>query len=128
MKHNVPNILEFFSLQNETKMKQIGDYDPFFDFFMFQLKRWVGVKKKSHNSSEREIFLNIGKNRNSLAIKSAEIKGDGITFFLFFLPHYGKKQTIKPALRSLRLGKILTRSDLLNQIILMFYTLVNNKF
>jgi hypothetical protein len=31
-------------------MKKIGDYDPFFDFFMFQLKRWVGVKKRSQNS------------------------------------------------------------------------------
>jgi hypothetical protein len=55
---------------------------------------------------EREIFLNIGKNRNTLAIKSAEKKGDGITFFRFFLPHYGKKQTTKPALRSLRYNRI----------------------
>jgi hypothetical protein len=26
-------------------MIKIGDYDPFFDVFMFQSKRWVGVKK-----------------------------------------------------------------------------------
>jgi hypothetical protein len=75
-------------------MKKIGDYDPFFDFFMFQ--RSVGVIKnipvlEAMAIFEREIFLNIGKKRNRLAIKGAEIKGDGITFFRFFLPHYGKK-------------------------------------
>jgi hypothetical protein len=53
---------------------------------------------------KQEIFLNIGKNRNRLDIKGAEKNGDGLTNFLFFLPHYGKNQTTKPALRSLRLG------------------------
>jgi hypothetical protein len=75
---------------------KIGYYDLFFDFFVFQLKRWAGAKKKvtipeTMAIFEREIFLNIEKNRNSLVIKSTEIKGDGITFFRFFLPHYGKK-------------------------------------
>jgi hypothetical protein len=54
---------------------------------------------------KREIFLNIEKNRNTLAIKSAEKKGRWLTNFRFFLPHYGKKQTTNPKLRSLRLGK-----------------------
>jgi hypothetical protein len=59
-------------------MKTIGEYDLFFDFFMFQSKRWVGVKKMSHTISKlmaifkREIFLNIGKKRNSLAIEIIE--------------------------------------------------------
>jgi hypothetical protein len=42
--------LRIFFSTNETKMKKIGDYDHFFDFFIFQSKRWVGVKKKCHNS------------------------------------------------------------------------------
>jgi hypothetical protein len=88
-------------------MNKIGYYEIFFDFFVFQLKRWVGVKKKVTIPKlvaiiEREIFLNIGKNRNTLVIKSAEKKGRWLTNFRFFLPHYGKKQTTKPALRSLR--------------------------
>jgi hypothetical protein len=61
---------------------------------------------------KREIFLNIGKNRNTLAIKVAEKKGRWLTNFRFFLPHYGEKQTTKPALRSLRslrLGMSLNR-------------------
>jgi hypothetical protein len=39
----MPGILEFFSLQNETKMNKIGDNDPFFDFFVFQSERWLGM-------------------------------------------------------------------------------------
>jgi hypothetical protein len=63
-------------------MKKIGDYDPFFDFVMFQLKRWVGVEKnipvpEAMAIFKREIFLTIGRNRNTLAIKSAEKKGHG---------------------------------------------------
>jgi hypothetical protein len=42
--------LEFFSLQNETKLNKISYYGLFFDFFMFQSKRLVGVKQKCHNS------------------------------------------------------------------------------
>jgi hypothetical protein len=53
---------------------------------------------------EREIFLNIEKNRNTLPIKVAEKKGRWLTNFRFFLPHYGIKQTTYPALHSLRLG------------------------
>jgi hypothetical protein len=45
-KQITPGFLEFVSLQNETKMKKIGDYDPFFDFFIFPSKRWLGTKKK----------------------------------------------------------------------------------
>jgi hypothetical protein len=90
----MPGILEFFSLQNGTKMNKIGDYDLFFDFFMFQSKRWLGLKKKVTISKtvaifKREIFLNIGKNRNSLAIMGAEKKGRWLTNLTFFLPHYG---------------------------------------
>jgi hypothetical protein len=45
-------------------MNKIGDYDSFFDFFMFQLKRSVGVKKnipvpEAMAIFERAIFLNI---------------------------------------------------------------------
>jgi hypothetical protein len=45
-------------------MKKIGDYDPFFDFVMFQLKRWVGVEKnipvpKALAIFKRKIVLNI---------------------------------------------------------------------
>jgi hypothetical protein len=74
-------------------MKKIGDYDLFFDFFMFQSNRWVVVKKNSPVPEsmaifKREIFLNIGKNRNTLAIKVAEKKGRWLTNFCFFLPHY----------------------------------------
>jgi hypothetical protein len=77
-------------------MNNIGYYDLFFDFFVFQLKRWAGAKKKvtipeAMAIFEREIFLNIGKNRNCLAIKGAEIKGDGITFFRFFFASLWKK-------------------------------------
>jgi hypothetical protein len=88
-------------------MNEIGYYDLFFDFFMFRSKRWVGVTKnvtipKLVAIFKRENFLNIGKNRNSLAIKSVEKKGSWLTNFRFFLPHYGKKQTTNPKLRSLR--------------------------
>jgi hypothetical protein len=70
-------------------MKKIGDYDLFFDFFMFQSKPWVGVKKKSPVPGvvaifRLVIFLNIGKNRNTLAIKVAEKKGRLLTNFRFF--------------------------------------------
>jgi hypothetical protein len=66
-KQITPDFLEFFSLQNETKMKKIGDYDPFFDFFIFPSKRWLGTKKiikipKVVAIFKRENFLNIGKN------------------------------------------------------------------
>jgi hypothetical protein len=37
----MPPILESFSLQNETKINKIGDYDPFFDFFMFEFKSFI---------------------------------------------------------------------------------------
>jgi hypothetical protein len=45
-------------------MNKTGDYDFFFDFFVFQSKRWAGVKKKVTTPKamaifEREIFLNI---------------------------------------------------------------------
>jgi hypothetical protein len=60
---------------------------------------------------KREIFLNIGKNRNSLAIKDAEKKDYWFTNLTFFLPHYGKKQTTKPALRSLRSLRLGTRQN-----------------
>jgi hypothetical protein len=30
-------------------MKKIEDYDPFFDFFIFSSKRWLGAKKKSQS-------------------------------------------------------------------------------
>jgi hypothetical protein len=76
---------------------------------VFQLKRWAGaIKKVSIPEAmaifKRENFLNIGKKRNSLAIKSVEKKGRWLTNFRFFLPHYGKMQTTNPKLRSLRLG------------------------
>jgi hypothetical protein len=63
---------------------------------MFQSKRWVGVIKnvtipKVVAIFKRENFLNIGKNQNRLAIKGAEIKGDGITFFRFFFASLWKK-------------------------------------
>jgi hypothetical protein len=62
-KQSMPVILEFFSLQNETNMKKIDDYDPFFDFFIFYSKRWVGVKTKVTIPKmvaifKRENFLN----------------------------------------------------------------------
>jgi hypothetical protein len=48
-------------------MKKIGDYNPFFDFFIFPSKRWLGTKKKITIPKvvaifKRENFLNIGKN------------------------------------------------------------------
>jgi hypothetical protein len=63
---------------------------------MFYSKRWVGVKKKVALPKAMvilnlEFFLNIGKNQNRLAIKSSEKKDHCLTFFCFFLPHYGKK-------------------------------------
>jgi hypothetical protein len=73
-------------------MKKIGDYDTFFDFFIFSSKRWLGAKKKITISKvtalfKRENFLNIGRNRNTLAIKKK--KGRLLTELTFFLPHYG---------------------------------------
>jgi hypothetical protein len=76
-------------------MKKLGDYDPFFDFFMFQSKRWVAVKKnvtipKLVEIFKQEIFLIIRKNRNSLDIKGAEKKRPWVNIFSsFFLPYYG---------------------------------------
>jgi hypothetical protein len=66
-KQITPGFLEFFSLQIETKMKKIGDYDPFFDFFIFPSKRWLGTTNKITLPKivvifKRENFLNIGKN------------------------------------------------------------------
>jgi hypothetical protein len=60
-------------------MNKIGYFDLFFDFFVFQSKRWTGRKIKVTIPEaiaifERENFLNIGKKRNTLAIKSAEKK------------------------------------------------------
>jgi hypothetical protein len=77
-------------------MKKIGDYDLFFDFFMFQSKHWVGIKKKVEFPDAMaifnlEIFLNIGKNRNSLAIKSAEKKRHELTIFRFYFASLCKK-------------------------------------
>jgi hypothetical protein len=62
---------------------------------------------------KRENFLNIGKKQNTLS--SYQERREKMSFAIteltsFFLPHYGKKQTTKPALRSLRslrLGKII---------------------
>jgi hypothetical protein len=96
-------------------MNKIGCYDLFFDFFVFQSKRWAGAKKKVTISEamaifEGENFLNIGKKRNTLAIKSAEKKNRWLTNFRFFFASLWKKQTTNPALRSLRslrLGNIL---------------------
>jgi hypothetical protein len=107
----MPGILEFFSLQNETKMNKIGDYDPFSDFFMFHSKRWLGMKKKYLKSEilaslPWENFLNIRKNRNSLAIMSLEEIMQMANKITFFFTSLWKKQTINPKLRSLRLGKI----------------------
>jgi hypothetical protein len=53
-------------------MNKIGYYDLFFDFFVFQSKRWAGAKKQVTIPEvmaifERKIFLNIGKNRNTLS-------------------------------------------------------------
>jgi hypothetical protein len=77
-------------------MKKIGDYDPFFYFFMFQSKRWVGVKKnipvpEAMAIFKREIFLNIGKKRNRLAIKGAEKKGRWLTTLTFYFASLWKK-------------------------------------
>jgi hypothetical protein len=77
-------------------MNKIGDYDLFFDFFMFQPKRWVGVKKNSPVPGvvaifKREIFLNIGKKRNTLAINVAEKKVRWLTNFRFFFASLWKK-------------------------------------
>jgi hypothetical protein len=52
----MPGILEFFSLQYGIKMKK-----------KVTIRKMVAIFK-------REIFLNIGKNRNSLVIKGAEKK------------------------------------------------------
>jgi hypothetical protein len=83
------------------KMKEIGEYDPFFDFFMFQSKRWVGVKKnvtipKLVAIFKREIFLNIGRNRKTLASKSAEKKGRWLTHFRFFFASLCKTKLLNP--------------------------------
>jgi phage terminase large subunit-like protein len=51
-----------------------------------------------------ENFLDIRKKRNSLAIMSLEKIMQIANKITFFLPHYGKKQTTNPKLRSLRLG------------------------
>jgi hypothetical protein len=61
-------------------MNEIGYYDIFFDFFVFQSKPWPGTKKKVAFLRvvaifKPENFLNIWKKRNSLAIKGAEKKG-----------------------------------------------------
>jgi hypothetical protein len=48
---------------------------------------------------KRENFLNIGKNRTSLAVKIAEKKGRWLTYFCFFFAIIMEKQTTKPALR-----------------------------
>jgi hypothetical protein len=77
-------------------MKKIGDYDPFFDFFIFSSKRWLATKNKIIIPKvvaffKRENFLNIGKNQNSIAIKSAEKKGRLLTEFTFFLASLWKK-------------------------------------
>jgi hypothetical protein len=39
IKYASPDILEFFALQNKSKMKKIGDHDLFFDFFKFFLRK-----------------------------------------------------------------------------------------
>jgi hypothetical protein len=82
-------------------MKKIGDYDLFFDFFMFQSKRWLGMKKKVTIPKvvaifKREIFLNIGKNRNSLAIKGAEKKGRWLTNLTFVFASLWKCKLLNP--------------------------------
>jgi hypothetical protein len=76
MKHT--KHLRIFSLQNNTKMKKIGDYDPFFDFFYFFFKTLARHQKKMAIPKvvtifKQENFLNIGKDRNTLAIKSAVV-------------------------------------------------------
>jgi hypothetical protein len=48
-------------------MNKIGDYDLFFDFFMFQSKRWLGLKKKIYNPKnggnlQAENFIKYWKN------------------------------------------------------------------
>jgi hypothetical protein len=95
-KQITPGFLEFFSLQNKTKMKKIGDYDLFFDFFIFSSKRWLGTKKKITIPKvvaifKRENFLNIRTNRNSLAIKGAEKKCRLLTELTFFCASLWKK-------------------------------------
>jgi hypothetical protein len=63
---------------------------------VIQSKRWAGAKKKvtipeAMAIFEREIFLNIEKNRNTLAIKSAEKKGRWLTNFRYFFASLWKK-------------------------------------
>jgi hypothetical protein len=82
-------------------MKKIGDYDPFFDFFIFSSKRWLGTKKKITIPKvlaifKRENFLNIGKDRNSLAIKSAEKKGRLLTELTLFFASLWKCKLLNP--------------------------------
>jgi hypothetical protein len=64
-------------------MNKIDDYDPFILIFScFSWSAGQAPKKKLQFQKlaifEREIFLNIEKNRNRLAIKGAKIKGNGI--------------------------------------------------
>jgi hypothetical protein len=85
-------------------MKKIGEYDLFFDFFMFQSKRWLGMKKKVTIPKvvaifKRENFLNIGKNRNSLAIRNPEKKDHWFKNLTFFFASFMEMQTSNPALR-----------------------------
>jgi hypothetical protein len=60
---------------------------------MFQSKRWVGMTKKYLKpeilaSLPYENFLNIRKNRNTLAIRSLEKNMQTANKITFFLPHY----------------------------------------
>jgi hypothetical protein len=82
-------------------MKKIGDYDPFYDFFIFSSKRWLGAKNeitipKVLAIFKRENFLNIGKDRNTLAIKSAEKKCRLLTELTFFFASLWKCKLLNP--------------------------------
>jgi hypothetical protein len=85
-------------------MKKIRDYDPFFDFFYFFFKTLARHQKKNHNPKsvgnvQAGKFLKYwnGKDRNTLAIKSAEKKGRLLTELTFFLPHYGNANYLTSA-------------------------------
>jgi hypothetical protein len=113
-------ILEFFSRQNETKMEKIGGYDPF--SILTCCVWWAGksCRKKISKSQildfiTRRIALNIEKNRNSLAIKRAEKKCHGITFFRFFC--LITEKSTKPALRSGITYMIVEFRNVINRIL-----------
>jgi hypothetical protein len=98
-------------------MKKIGDYDLFFDFFMFQSKLWVGIKKnvtipKLVTIFKRENFLNIRKNCNR--IKGAEKKDHWLTNFRFFASLW-KKKLLNPRCARYAWGQDLVQRDVVGR-------------